>query len=321
MHLPTVSPEQKQWCTLNAMTRFAVLLLLGFIALPLSAQKPEWCRDLPRPVYRTLQRVNLSDAWFQVYKMRPGVFAIYEPHQSEEIISYLVLGSKKALLFDTGMGISNIKAVVEKLTALPVSVLNSHTHNDHVGDNWRFHDIYGMDTDFTRTNARGSSEDAQAEITPGQICGSLPQGFNARKYATRPFTITHWMHDGDTIDLGGKTLQIIATPGHTPDSIALLDTAHGLLFTGDTYYPGPIFLYRPETNLEAYTNSVKKLAAMSPRLQLLLPAHNVPVARSDDLAKVVAAIQQVRSGQSKGTLRKDGKQEYTFDGFSFLMKK
>ncbi len=60
---------------------------------------------------------------------------------------------------------------------------------------------------------------------------------------------------------------------------------------------------------------------MSPRLQLLLPAHNVPVARPDDLAKVVAAIQQVRSGQSKGTLRKDGKQEYTFDGFSFLMKK
>ena len=121
MHLPTVSPEQKQWCTLNAMTRFAVLLLLGFIALPLSAQKPEWCRDLPRPVYRTLQRVNVSDAWFQVYKMRPGVFAIYEPHQSEEIISYLVLGSKKALLFDTGMGISNIKAVVERLTALPVA--------------------------------------------------------------------------------------------------------------------------------------------------------------------------------------------------------
>ena len=67
--------------------------------------------------------------------------------------------------------------VVEGLTSLPVSVLNSHTHDDHVGDNWRFSDIYGMDTDFTRTNSKGSREDAQAEIAPGEVCGTLPPGF------------------------------------------------------------------------------------------------------------------------------------------------
>ena len=60
------------------------------------------------------------------------------------------------MLFDTGMGISNIRAVAEGLTTLPISVVNSHTHNDHVGDNWRFTDVYGMDTDFTRANAKGS---------------------------------------------------------------------------------------------------------------------------------------------------------------------
>jgi glyoxylase-like metal-dependent hydrolase (beta-lactamase superfamily II) len=299
----------------------AIVLLAIVGALPLAAQKPEWCRDLPRPAYRALQRVSVPDTWFEVYKIRPGVFAIYEPHQSEEIISYLILGSKHALLFDTGMGISNIRATVEHLTTLPVSVLNSHTHNDHIGDNWRFQDIYGIDTYFTRANARGSRDDAQAEITAGQICGPLPQHFNAKEYSSRPFSITHWLHDGDTIDLGGRILQVIATPGHTPDSISLLDAAHGLLFTGDTYYPGPIFLYRPETNLADYTRSVEKLAAMAPRLQLLLPAHNVPVAAPADLARVVAAMRQVQSGQAHGTLRKDGRQEYAFDGFSFLLRK
>jgi len=99
------------------------------------AEKPEWCKPLPRPEYKTLERVLANEPWFEVYKVAPGVFAIYEPHQSEEIISYLIIGHKQAVLFDTGMGMGNIRSVVSSLTSRPVVVLNSHTHNDHVGDN------------------------------------------------------------------------------------------------------------------------------------------------------------------------------------------
>lgn len=295
------------------------MLLLIAPVIAGAGQKPQWCRDLPRPVYGQLNRVPVPDNWFQVYLVRPGVFALYEPRQSEEVISYLITGNDRALLFDTGMGISNIRKLAESLTRLPIRVLNSHTHNDHVGDNWRFSDIYGMDTDFTRMNAKGSRSDAQAEIAPGQICGSLPAGFDARSYSTRPFHITRWLHDGGKIDLGGRVLQVIATPGHTPDSISLLDTGNGLLFTGDTYYPGPIFLYRPETDLDAYVASLKKLAAMAPRLQLLLPAHNVPVATPSDLARALAAIEAVRSGKVRPVIEGE-KREYRFEGFSFRMK-
>ena len=149
-------------------------------------QVPEWCRALPRPEYKSLERVLAIDPWFEVYKAAPSVFAIYEPHQAEEVISYLIVGHKQALLFDTGMGISDIRKVTSKLTSRPVVVLNSHTHNDHVGGNWQFAFVYGMDTDFTRANARGSREDAQAEITPDQLCGDLPKGFDAKAYATKP---------------------------------------------------------------------------------------------------------------------------------------
>lgn len=296
-----------------------IIVAVFYLAVAAIGQEPEWCRKLPRPEYAKLERVKVSDSWFEVYRIRPGVFAIYEPHQFEEVISYLILGKQRALLFDTGMGISNIRKVVQELTSLPVSVLNSHTHNDHVSDNWRFSDIYGMDTDFTRANARGGlNEDAKAEIADDEICGQFPRGFNPRLYSTRPFHISHWLHDGDSIDLGARTLKIIATPGHTPDSIALLDEKNGLLFTGDTFYSGPIYLYRPETDLDAYVASVKKLAALAPRPQLLLPAHNVPVADPAYLAKVVDAIQQVRAGKIKPTPQ-NGKQEYVFEGFSFLM--
>jgi glyoxylase-like metal-dependent hydrolase (beta-lactamase superfamily II) len=308
------SPEKAR----VAMTTGLVLALGLFFSLP--DQKPQWCRELPRPQYAKLERVFVSDPWFEVYRIRSGVFAIYEPHQGEEVISYLIAGASHALLFDTGMGISDIRKTAAELTSLPLSVLNSHTHNDHVGDNWRFSDIYAMDTAFTRENAKGSTADAQAELAPDQVCGALPAGFDPKSYSTKPFHVTRWLHDGDKIDLGGRVLEIISTPGHTPDSISLLDAKNGLLFTGDTYYPGPIFLYRPETDLDAYVASVKKLAALAPHLQLLLPAHNVPVADPADLVRVLTAMEQVRSGKIQPAPH-DGKWEYKFQGFSFLMKK
>ncbi len=301
-----------------------VSLFLACLApLSLAAQSsstPEWCRALPRPEYKALQRVLESDPWFEVYKAAPGVFAIYEPHQAEEVISYLIVGHKQAVLFDTGMGIANIHRVTTQLTSRPVVVVNSHTHNDHVGGNWQFTFVYGMDTEFTRTNARGSREDAQAEITPDQICGNLPKGFEARTYATKPWKISRTIGDGFKINLGGRTLEILSVPGHTPDAIALLDRENGLLFTGDTYYPAPIWLFRPETDLDAYESSVKKLAMLAPQLKLVLGAHNVPVANPDVLPKLVTAIQAVRAGKVPPQKSDGGKSLYATDGITFLLK-
>ncbi len=283
--------------------------------------KPEWCRTLPRAEYKSLQRVPVRDAWFEVYRVAPAVFAIYEPNQSEEIISYLILGGKQALLFDTGMGISDIRKVAAELTALPIVALNSHSHNDHVGGNWQFENVLGMDTAFTRTNAKGSTKDAQAEVSPSEICGELPKGFDRKTYATRPWKITTFIRDGHRVDLGGRILEVIATPGHTPDAISLIDREQGLLFTGDTYYPGPIWLYRPETDLSAYSASIRKLAALAPRIKSVLGAHNVPGAPPAVLTSLVAAFEAVRSGKVPAAgPASEGKVQYKTLGITFLMR-
>lgn len=293
---------------------------LSAAALFAETKIPEWCRALPRAEYKSLQNVPVRDPWFEVYRVAPAVFAIYEPHQAEETISYLIVGDKQAMLFDTGMGISDLRKVTAELTRLPIVVLNSHTHNDHVGDNWQFTTIYGMDTDFTRENARGSREDAQSEVAPDQICGKLPKGFDPRTYATRPWKITAYRHDGDRIDLGGRSLEVIATPGHTPDAISLLDRANGLLFTGDTYYPAPIWLFRPETDLEAYAASIRRLAALAPQIRMVLGAHNVPVAPPSVLPRLVTAFDAVRGGKIPATPASPGRVIYKVDDISFLMR-
>jgi glyoxylase-like metal-dependent hydrolase (beta-lactamase superfamily II) len=68
-----------------------------------------------------------------------------------------------------------------------------------------------------------------------------------------------------------------------PTRCVLLDREDGLLFTGDTYYPGPIYLFAPGTDLDAYGRSVTKLAQLVPSLSLLLPSHIVPVADPAEL--------------------------------------
>jgi glyoxylase-like metal-dependent hydrolase (beta-lactamase superfamily II) len=308
--------------SLNSLRSVGITIVCALAASVAAAQTniPEWCRALPRPENKTLERVSISDSWFEVYKVAPAVFAIYEPHQSEETISYLITGEKKAILFDTGMGISDLKKVVGELTSLPIVVLNSHTHDDHVGDNWQFATVYGMDTDFTRKNAQGSTQDAQEEIAPDQICGALPQGFNPKTYSTRPWKITNYIHDGEHLDLGGLTIEVLATPGHTPDAISLLDRANGLLFTGDTYYPATIWLYRPETDFKSYDASIRRLAALAPQIKTVLGAHNIPAAPPSVLARLVIAFETVRAGKVSRTPGDPGQVIYEVDDFSFRMR-
>lgn len=311
--------KHKMWLNLMRHAVLCALILASALATA-QTETPPWCRALPRPEYKTLAPIEVSDNWFEAYRVAPAVFAIYEPHQSEETISYLILGTNRALLFDTGMGISDIKKLTAEITRLPVVVLNSHTHDDHVGGNWEFESIYAMDTDFTRKNAKGSREDAQAEIAPGEICGQLPAGFDRRKYETRAWTITAFTHDGDRIDLGERIIEVIATPGHTPDAISLLDRKNGLLFTGDTYYPAPIWLFRPETDLNAYENSVRKLVELVPQIKLVLGAHNVPVASPSVLPRLLAAFQDVRAGKVAPAPAAQGKVLYRIGDISFLMR-
>lgn len=302
---------------------FAALIFVSAISV---AQTPpaDWCRKLPRPEYAKLERVNVRSDWFEVYRIRPGVFAIYEPHQFQEVISYLIVGNQRALLFDTGMGIAKISDVAAQLTELPIIVLNSHTHFDHTGGNAEFRDILGMDTEFTRARAKGTADPdlrqkyAQEELAPDHLCGPLPASVSINSYSIRPFQIPRHVRDGERIALGGRELEAIFTPGHTPDSLCLLDRAHGLLFTGDTFYPGPIYLFEPETDFAAYARSVQKLAKLEPKLSLLLPAHNVPVAEPGFLLRLAQAVQNVQSGKVRPRVT-DGLWEYPFQGFSLLL--
>jgi hydroxyacylglutathione hydrolase len=81
------------------------------------------------------------DDYYVVADLGEGAYAIGEPRYGQCNFSYLVVGSQRALLFDTGPGLRDIRKVVATLTALPIVALPSHLHFDHVGNLYRFEDV------------------------------------------------------------------------------------------------------------------------------------------------------------------------------------
>ena len=292
----------------------------GLEAAPMSPTL-RWCDRLPRPEFAREQRVPVAQDWFEVYRVADGVFAIYEPFQFQEVISYLIVGDDSALLFDTGMGIGRIGEVVRELTPLRVRILNSHGHLDHIGGNADFDFVYALSTPFTIQRSRGMTHEQVAdEVAPEALCRALPIGVTAADYAIRPFAISATVADGTRIHLGGRSLEVLHVPGHTPDAVALLDKANGFLWTGDTFYAGPIWLFAPETDLAAYAASVERLAALVPDLKALFPAHNTPRADPQLLTRLNVQVQALIDGKLEPLRREGDMVEYAGTGFSLIVR-
>lgn len=298
-----------------------ILLLAAFAS---DATAESWCQSLPTPEPAGLQAAGVQDEWFKVYSVAPGVFAISEPRQSEGVTSFLIVGSKRAVLFDSGLGVGRISDVVRRLTALPVTVVNSHTHFDHVGGNSEFTDVRNLDEPYSLASARGEVAQglvayASEMLDEAHLCGPLPAGVTSREYKIRTWHIAASIRDGELLDLGDRTLEILRTPGHTPDSLCLVDRANGLLFTGDTYYSGEIYLWAPETSVADYMASINKLVQLAHGLKTLLPSHGPQVAKPRRLLELQKALQDIEAGTVCSEPTKEDRRLFQFDHFSILM--
>ncbi len=308
-------------------THFQFLLLVCLFAIgflpygTVKAELADFCAGLPRPAYAALEKYASSSDWFEVYEVAPGVWAIYEPFQWQEVISYLIVGTQSALLFDTGNGLGDIKAIVDQLTSKSLTVLNSHSHFDHIGGNHQFDNILSVSTAFSLVNSRGIENDmVTAEASSQALCKGLPEGVSEEDHKIKPYVITRQVAEGDVIDLGSRKLKILRIPGHTDDSIALLDEQAGFLWTGDTFYEGPIWLYFPETDLAAYKASLARLVDLIPHLNALFPAHNTPRATPGLLLDAQRGFNLVLAGKAKPVPTWKGVVTFEFDGFGFLMR-
>jgi len=260
-----------------------------------------WWKALPRKIYLELQKLESSQLWFEVYKINPEVYAFYEPGQFEEVISYLVVGEEKAALIDTGCGIGNVKALAEAFTHLPITVVNTHSHYDHIAQNYLFDEVAIFDSPYARRAAsNGCSREEMARLlAEGMVWKPLPDDFDRENYHVPPFNVSWWLNDGDVIDLGDRRLEVVHTPGHSSDSICLLDRDARLFWTGDTFYTGAIYTHLPGSDFDAFIRSYEKMIALSPHYERLMPSHNEPWVEKNMLQQVLEAVRRIKAGNAE----------------------
>ena len=285
----------------------------------------KWYEKLPREAWSKYEKIDL-DPWFEVYKLTDDVYAIYEDGHFEEVISYLILGEEKAALIDTANDIGNIKTLAEKLTTLPILVVNTHTHVDHVGGNHLFKDIATPDTEYSREQAKnGRSKESMGHYLDGDmIWKTVPSYFNKDTWSIKPWKVTQWLKDGEKIDLGGRTLEVIFAPGHSPDSICLLDRENKLFWTGDSFYPAPIYVYSPTTNLDQFIDSFAKMTELMPYYEWVMPSHNEPKIEKHLIKECYDAAKSIKEGTAgeytEGVADGIPVHRYDYERFSLIVR-
>jgi glyoxylase-like metal-dependent hydrolase (beta-lactamase superfamily II) len=155
-------------------------------------------------------------------------------------------------------------------------------------------------------------------VSEGWIWKPLPEGFSADSFASEPFTIGRFVTDHEVIDIGGRILEVILSPGHAPDALCLLDRENRLLFVGDTFYPASLYAHLHGSNFEDYAETAVRLAELESEVDFILPAHNEPLLDSEYLINFRDAFRGMREGTAPFVLT-DGDREYAFDGFSIIV--
>lgn len=290
-----------------------------------AVQPDAWYKALPRKEYDNYTHIMTHMDWYEVYDLGTDTYAIYEPGHFQEVISYLILGNDKALLLDTGMGVCPIKPLIEKLTELPVEVVNSHCHFDHIGGNWEFDFVYIYDfaPSLKRLEAGMKTAEVIHHLRGDSTWIPYPGDFDPDKYEIRPGKARP-IKEGHVFDLGGRLLEVLHTPGHSPDSIMLLDKKHSILFTGDTFYPATMYAHLGSDDgidsvFDTYLDTMVSLAD-GIEADYLYTCHNYPVVAGSKLKDIAEAFKSVASGKMSYLTDEENLKKYQFDGFAIVCK-
>lgn len=264
--------------------------------------------------------------WFAVERVAPRTWLIAEPGH---VNCFLVEGDDRAVLVDTGLGLADVGAAVAAVTDLPVLAVNTHSHSDHRGGNRSFTDVAAhpsaLDTlacEVPAAQLRDYLAVAREQLSAyDRMRADDRRFFHLFTHLTTPRPLPpdadDWrvpggpavrpLVDRERIDLGNRALTVLHTPGHSPDSLCLLDEEHGLLFAGDTLITGDFWAHTPDTEIDVFAATLRRLAdELAGAVSDVFPAHTLRFRVGPDfLGRAADGFADVVAGRSVGQLGGD----------------
>jgi glyoxylase-like metal-dependent hydrolase (beta-lactamase superfamily II) len=236
-----------------------------------------------------------TDGWYTARPIGAKTWVINEPGINDNM--YLLEGADSTLLIDAGFGLGNLRDFVKTLSVKPLAVVSTHAHPDHTGGNYQFPLVHLGPGDLEA--ARGLLDPKVTQQIAGMVMKEVRVPDSLKfpdTLALRPTTLVP-VRDGHVFKLGGRNVQVIALPGHSPGSLCLLDGKSGFLFTGDTTTETWLF-FKESLSVEVFLGSLQKLGKSKNKFTRLFPGHgpDLPAATLDELA---ACCQLILSGKGQ----------------------
>lgn len=199
----------------------------------------------------------------------PGVYRLKDVWG---VYSTLVVGTQQALLADTGTGVCDMAGAVRSITSLPLTVVNTHGHCDHLGGNYQFPRVFLSELDWenAKMNVIEPVKRRVLELVPPQ---ARPEGFDEQAYLASSLAETVPLPDGAVFDLGGERVSVVPLGNHTKGSVGLLCQEKRLLLTGDAVAPFTCLHLPAACSLAEHAAMLERLLA-DQRFDTMLCAHS-----------------------------------------------
>lgn len=277
---------------------------------------------------KTARRIPNSSKWFEIISLPNDVYALWEPGHVEKVNSYLIIGTEKDVLYDTGMGIASIgQTIIQLRTGLgredhPLMVINSHNHLDHNGGNSDFEEAWIIKDEWaiqklTSGLSGGFTHPYWSELTPHEGI-ETPEDFDPKTFSIPPFPLQRirYLADGDIVDLGNRQFRVIHNTSHSPDGLALHDETNQLFFGGDTF-GGGFYLTR---DINLLLQDLERISSLKVRWHYA--SHGPQLIEAMQEGKRLTIVRRILGGErEEGTLPFAGMEFplYTLDNVQVVL--
>jgi glyoxylase-like metal-dependent hydrolase (beta-lactamase superfamily II) len=218
----------------------------------------------------------VADPWFVRAEVGDGITLVSEPHVHALLRCnvWLVPGRTTNLVVDTAMGLAPLRLVVERDLERDLVAVATHVHGDHVGGLQEFSEraihraevaelgaaaLMSLESAHYGETVIGPYREAGYEIPELFVDASPPGGFASTVFERGAVTPTRVLDEGDIVDLGDRSFEVLHLPGHSRGSIGLWELSTGTLFSGDAIYDGPLLDELDGSDIDAYLTTVRRL--------------------------------------------------------------
>jgi glyoxylase-like metal-dependent hydrolase (beta-lactamase superfamily II) len=252
-------------------------------------------------------------------KLNDSAYHIYE---SNGTYCTLVIGSERALLIDTGYGCSDLLGTVSSLTDKPVVVANTHGHFDHSQMNCFFPSAY-IHKDDVALLKKNVSVFYKAGLYLLYL-SKMPR--DARKQFLKTMSLKSprlsLIKDGDVIDLGGTSIRVIETPGHTKGSVCFLDEKNRFVYCGDSVSNHVWICLTESLRIPVYLESLERLRALIDDSYKIIASHSDVPLNYAVLPKLIDCVRRIDFGKSAKYVNPFCKRSYLYcEGLEYLRER